>query len=151
MVISIKKLLYLFLPLISGSLIGLLISNFMNYSGLTKPPLSPPGIVFPIAWTIIYILMGISYLLFKSNTFYTKEEDKIYYSQLIVNLSWSIFFFIFKWYFFSIIWTILLLILVIILIIKFYNKYKLSAYLNIPYLIWLIFAIYLTVGVYLLN
>lgn len=151
MVISIKKLLYLFLPLISGSLIGLLISNFMNYSGLTKPPLSPPGIVFPIAWTIIYILMGISYLLFKSNTFYTKEEDKIYYSQLIVNLSWSIFFFIFKWYFFSIIWTILLLTLVIILIIKFYNKYKLSAYLNIPYLIWLIFATYLTVGVYLLN
>lgn len=151
MVIHIKKLFYLSLPLISGSLIGLIISKSINYSMLIKPPLSPPSITFPIVWTIIYILMGISYLIFKNNTFYTKKEDTIYYLQLIVNLLWSIFFFIFKWYFFTIIWTILLLILVIYLIYLFYNKNKLSAYLNIPYLLWLIFATYLTIGIYILN
>lgn len=149
--ITIKKLFYLFFPLISGSLIGLIISKFINYSSLIKPPLSPPSITFPIVWTIIYILMGISYLIFKNNSFYTLKEDKIYYLQLFVNLLWSIFFFIFKWYFFTIIWTILLLILVIYLIYLFYNKNKLSAYLNIPYLIWLIFATYLTIGIYILN
>lgn len=149
--IHIKKLFYLFFPLISGSLIGIIISKFINYSVLIKPPLSPPSIIFPIIWTIIYILMGISYLIFKNNTFYTKKEDTIYYFQLIVNLLWSIFFFIFKWYFFSIIWTILLLILVIYLIYLFFKKTKLSAYLNIPYLLWLIFATYLTIGIYILN
>lgn len=149
--ITIKKLFYLFFPLISGSLIGLIISKFINYSSLIKPPLSPPSITFPIVWTIIYILMGISYLIFKNNSFYTLKEDKIYYLQLFVNLLWSIFFFIFKWYFFTIIWTILLLILVIYLIYLFYNENKLSAYLNIPYLIWLIFATYLTIGIYILN
>lgn len=149
--ITIKKLFYLFFPLISGSLIGLIISKFINYSSLIKPPLSPPSITFPIMWTIIYILMGISYSIFKNNNFYTLKEDKIYYLQLFVNLLWSIFFFIFKWYFFTIIWTILLLILVIYLIYLFYNKNKLSAYLNIPYLIWLIFATYLTIGIYILN
>lgn len=149
--ITIKKIFYLFFPLISGSLIGLIISKFINYSSLIKPPLSPPSITFPIMWTIIYILMGISYLIFKNNNFYTLKEDKIYYLQLFVNLLWSIFFFIFKWYFFTIIWTILLLILVIYLIYLFYNKNKLSAYLNIPYLLWLIFATYLTIGIYILN
>jgi len=150
-VIFIKKLFYLFLPIISGSIIGLIISNFIDYNTLIKPPFSPPGFIFPIAWSIIYILMGISYLIFKNNNFYTQKEDKIYYSQLFVNLLWSVFFFIFKWRLFTIFWTILLLILVIYLIILFFNKTKISAYLNITYLLWLLFATYLTIGVYILN
>lgn len=149
--IFIKKLFYLFLPIISGSIIGLIISNFIDYNTLIKPPFSPPGFIFPIAWSIIYILMGISYLIFKNNNFYTQKEDKIYYLQLFVNLLWSVFFFIFKWRLFTIFWTILLLILVIYLIILFFNKTKISAYLNIPYLLWLLFATYLTIGVYILN
>lgn len=149
--IFIKKLFYLFLPIISGTIIGLIISNFIDYNTLIKPPFSPPGFIFPIAWSIIYLLMGISYLIFKNNNFYTQKEDKIYYTQLIVNLLWSVFFFIFKWRLFTIFWTILLLILVIYLIILFYNKTKISTYLNIPYLLWLLFATYLTIGVYILN
>ena len=149
--IYIKKLFYLLLPIITGTIIGLIISSFIDYNSLVKPPLSPPGFIFPIVWSIIYILMGISYLIFKNNNFYTKKEDKVYYTQLIVNLLWSIFFFVFKWRLFTIFWTILLLILVIYMIYLFYNKTKISAYLNIPYLLWLIFATYLTIGVYILN
>jgi len=151
-VIIIKKLFYLFLPLLCGSLIGLIISNSIDYGIINKPLLSPPGFIFPIVWSVIYILMGISYLIFKND--YpndTQKESKIYYVQLIVNLLWSIFFFVFKWRFFTILWTILLLILVIYMIYLFFQKKKISAYLNIPYLIWLIFATYLTIGVYLLN
>lgn len=149
--IFIKKLFYLFFPLICGSLIGIFISNSIEYSELFKPPLSPPGFIFPIIWSILYILMGISYLILKNNNSETNKECFVYYLQLAINLLWSIFFFIFKWRLFTIFWTILLIILVIYMIILFYSKTKISAYLNIPYLLWLIFALYLTIGVYILN
>ena len=128
-----------------GGIIGLIINPFMNYQNLNKPPLSPPGIIFPIVWTILYIIMGYS--------FYKQDEQNktIYYTQLVVNGLWSIFFFVFKWYLFSFIWIILLIILVIIMIKEFYKLNKLSGLINIPYLIWLIFAAYLSFGVYLLN
>ena len=132
-------------PVIMGGIVGLIISPFMNYQKLNKPPLSPPSITFPIVWTILYIIMGYS--------FYKQfEQNKtIYYTQLIVNGLWSIFFFVFKWYLFSFIWIILLIILVIIMIKKFYDVNKLSGFINIPYLIWFLFASYLSFGVYLLN
>lgn len=128
-----------------GGIIGLIINPFMNYQDLNKPPLSPPGIIFPIVWTILYIIMGYS--------FYKQDEQNkaIYYTQLIVNGLWSIFFFVFKWYLFSFIWIILLIILVIIMIKEFYKLNKLSGLINIPYLIWLIFAAYLSFGIYILN
>lgn len=150
--IFIKKLFYLFLPIICGSIIGLLTSNSIDYGVLNQPPLSPPGYIFPIVWSILYLLMGISYYLFK-NKYYkdAKLESIVYYAQLAVNLLWSIFFFVLNWRLFSIGWTILLLLLVIYLIFLFYDKNKISAYLNIPYLLWLIFATYLTIGVYILN
>ena len=133
------------IPVIMGGIIGLIINPFMNYQDLNKPPLSPPGITFPIVWTILYIIMGYS--------FYKQDEQNkaIYYTQLVVNGLWSIFFFVFKWYSFSFIWIILLIILVIIMIKEFYKVNKLSGLINIPYLIWLIFAAYLSFGVYLLN
>ena len=133
------------IPVIMGGIIGLIISPFMNYQNLTKPPFSPSGIVFPIAWTILYIIMGYSFN--KQN----EQNKTIYYTQLIVNGLWSIIFFIFKWYLFSSIWIVLLIILVIIMIYKFYNENKLSGLINLPYLIWLLFALYLSIGVYLLN
>lgn len=133
------------IPVIMGGIIGLIISPFMNYQNLTKPPFSPPGIVFPIVWTILYIIMGYSFN--KQN----EQNKTIYYTQLIVNGLWSIIFFIFKWYLLSSIWIILLIILVIIMIYKFYNENKLSGLINLPYLIWLLFALYLSIGVYLLN
>ena len=141
-----KKLIKnILIPVIMGGIVGLIISPFMNYNNLNKPSLSPPGIVFPIVWTILYIIMGYSF--YKQN----EQNKHIYYTQLIVNLLWSIFFFVFKWYLFSSLWIVLLIILVIIMIKKFYEENKISGLLNIPYLIWLIFAAYLSFGVYFLN
>lgn len=147
----IKNLSYLFLPIILGSIIGFFTSSNINYLNLTKPPLAPPSILFPIVWTIIYLLMGISYFLFKRNTNNNEKESIVYYAQLFVNVLWSIIFFNLQWRFFAIIWIILLDILVIYMIVLFYNKYKLSAYLNLLYIIWILFATYLTIGIYILN
>ena len=123
----------------------------MNYGILNKPLLSPPGFIFPIVWSILYILMGVSYYLYRVNGYDNDKLKKVYYGQLIVNLLWSIIFFGLKWYFISILWTILLDVLVIYLIYLYFKEYKISGYLNIPYLIWILFATYLTIGVYILN
>lgn len=133
-----------------GTFVGLIISSYQDYAFLVKPLLSPPGYLFPIVWSILYLLLGISFFLYRKNNNNSKTI-KIYYLSLFVNLFWSIFFFVLKWYLFTIFWTILLLILVIYLLYLFYQEYKPALYLNIPYLIWLIFATYLTINIYILN
>lgn len=145
-----KKGFCLFLPVILGSLVGFIISGSIDYNELLKPPLSPPSWLFPVMWTIIYLLMGISYYIFK------KDDDsmlvsRIYYIQLIVNLLWSIIFFTLKLRLLAVLWIILLVGLVGMLIYLFWNRKRISAYLNIPYMIWILFATYLTIGIYLLN
>ncbi len=146
----VKKLFYIFFPLIMGTFVGLIISSYQDYAFLVKPLLSPPSYLFPIVWSILYLLLGISFFLYRKNNNNSKTI-KIYYLSLFVNLFWSIFFFVLKWYLFTIFWTILLLILVIYLLYLFYQEYKPALYLNIPYLIWLIFATYLTINIYILN
>lgn len=151
-----KKLLkygfYLFLPIILGSIVGLIINPFINYQSLIKPPLAPPKIIFPIAWSIIYLLLGISYYLLKVKVKYNLSfESRLYYLQLFINLLWSIIFFIFKWYFISVIWILILDTLVFTMIYLFYKKKKITASLNIFYALWLLYATYLTMGIYLLN
>ena len=133
------------IPVILGGIVALLISGFMDYNELNKPPLSPPGFIFGIVWTVLYILMGVSYGILASKDLVDKNINTIYYLQLFVNLLWPIAFFILKWRLFAFIWLLILIIL------DFYKKNKLSAYLQIPYLLWCIFAAYLNQGVYLLN
>ncbi len=139
------------ITVILGSIIGFIISGSIDYNLLEKPLFSPPSSLFPIVWTILYVLMGVSYGILKSNTLVDQEIDLIYYSQLVVNLLWPILFFVLEWRLFAFLWIILLIVLVINMIIKFYNKNELAGLLQIPYLIWLIFAAYLNLGVYLLN
>lgn len=139
------------IPIIIGGIVGLLISNSIDYESLIQPPLAPPSIAFPIVWTILYILMGISYGILESNSLVDSNINSIYYLQLFVNALWSIFFFVFKWRLFSFIWIILLAILVIIMIIRFYAKNKVAGLLQIPYLLWILFASYLNLSIYLLN
>ena len=146
----VKNIFYLVFPLLLSLFVNLLLPPY-DYKILVKPPFSPPGIVFPIIWTILYILMGISFFLYKKNCFDEKIVDIIYYLQLLVNVTWTIIFFVLKLRFFSIIWTLLLVILVYTLISLYFQKYKLSGLLQIPYLIWCVFATYLTIGIYLLN
>ena len=139
------------IPVIIGGIVGLIISKFIDYNLLQKPPLAPPAILFPIIWTILYILMGISYGRLKSKELIDEEINRIYYIQLALNVLWPIFFFVFKWRLFSFVWIILLTIAVLLMVIKFYKKDKLAGLLQIPYLLWSIFAIYLNLGVYILN
>lgn len=142
---------YLFFPLIIGGMVGFFISGSIQYDSLIKPPLAPPAKLFPIAWSIIYLLMGISYFLLMRKKDYIPLEKMIYYLQLFVNAMWSIIFFLWKWRAFSILWILLLDFLVIKMVMLFYNSKKISAYLNIPYLIWIVFATYLTIGITILN
>ena len=139
------------IPIIVGGAVGLIISKFIDYNSLNKPPLSPPSILFPIMWSILYVLMGISYGILDSNSLVDSSINFIYYVQLFVNALWSIFFFVFKWRFFSFLWILLLLALVVIMIVRFYRKNKVAGLLQIPYFIWVLFASYLNLGVYLLN
>lgn len=146
-----KKLFYLFLPIILGSLVGVVISSYIDYNILIKPVGSPPSWLFPVMWSIIYLLMGLSYYIFKINNSYFGYVDYVYYIQLFINLMWSIIFFVFKWRFLAIIWIILLVFMVGMLIYLFYKEKKISAYLNILYFLWILYASYLTIGIYLLN
>ena len=141
-----KKFLSLFLPLILGIVVGLII-NTDNYSYFDKPPLSPPAITFPIVWTILYILMGISYTLSNKN----ENISKVYYLQLIFNYLWTFIFFTLDLKFLAIIWLIILIVLVFKMYKLFKEDNKISAYLQIPYIIWLFIALYLNIGVYVLN
>lgn len=145
-----KNLFYLFLPIVIGSMVGLIIKNFINYQEIVKPPLAPPKILFPIAWTIIYLLMGLAYMLLHQEKI-PKIAKVLYYSQLFVNALWSIIFFIFHNYFLSFIWILLLDYLVFMMIYQFYKIKKGAAYLNILYVGWIIFATYLTGAIWLLN
>ena len=143
-----KLFIAILIPVVIGGIVGFIINPYIDYNSLVKPPLSPPSIVFPIVWTILYVLMGISYYLLKNPS---KKEKIIYFIQLGVNALWSVFFFIGKFYLFSFIWIVLLDVLVIFMIGIFYHNNKASAYLQIPYLIWILFATYLNLGIYILN
>ena len=147
----IKRIVYSLLPIVGGTLVGLIISGYMNYGDMVKPPLSPPSYIFPIVWTILYILMGISYFIATKDKENDKELNQIYILQLLVNFFWPIIFFVLKMYFTAFFWIILLLILVIIMIKELLKINKISGYLQIPYLMWLLFATYLNIGIFLLN
>ena len=147
-----RNIFYLFLPLVLGGIVGLIISKSIDYNSLIQPPLAPPSLAFPIAWTIIYLLMGLSYFLFQKNVDSNKVIISIiYYLQLFVNLMWPIIFFLFKWRLFSILWIILLIFFVSLLIYLMFKEYPVSSYLLIPYLLWTLFATYLNIGIYILN
>ena len=126
-------------------------SGYMDYNDLIKPVLSPSGIVFPIAWTIIYLLIGISYTLLKEKGEEPKETKQLYYIQLIFNYLWTFIFFVFKLRLLSVLWIIILDILVIVMTYQFYKQNKLSGLLLIPYVLWLLFATYLNISIYFLN
>ena len=138
-------------PVIVGGIVGFIISGSIDYNSLFKPPFAPPSYLFPIVWTILYILMGISYGILKQYNLTNENTDAIYYSQLFVNALWPIFFFTLKWRLFAFLWIVLLDILVFYMIKIFSKQNKLAGKLQIPYLVWTIFATYLNLAVYILN
>ena len=136
-----------------GALSGILTQNSVEvYGQLNLPPLSPPSWVFPVVWTILFVLMGISaYIVYMSKSPYTKGALAVYFLQLAVNFIWPFIFFSAQAYLFALIWLIFLWLLVIFMIKLFYEISPLAAKLQIPYLIWLTFAAYLNLMVVILN
>ena len=142
-------------PLFVGLTAGLLSGGGMEvFAQLDKPPLSPPGWLFPVVWTILYILMGIaSWLVLTSEA---KREDIvealiIYGASLVVNFIWPLLFFRLNWYLFAFAWLILLWVLILKTIRLFAPISKEVALLMVPYLVWVTFAGYLNLGIAVLN
>lgn len=148
-----RLLLCLAIPLGVGALAGILTKDsMMQFSLLNQPPLSPPGWLFPVVWTVLYLLMGYaSYLISRSDSTQKRPALILYAIQLIVNFFWSIFFFNFGWYLFSFLWLLLLWVLILLTIRAFWRISPTAAILLIPYLLWVTFAGYLNLAIYLLN
>lgn len=136
-----------------GGLSGFLVRNdFASYQDLNKPAFSPPGWVFPLVWTILYILMGISaYIISQTRNSMREPALFLYVVQLIVNFLWSPLFFGAGWYLFAFFWLLFLIYLVAAMVYDFYKIQPFAAYLQIPYLLWLVFAAYLNLGIWMLN
>ena len=142
------------IPLAVGGLSALLTRNGMeSYGMITKPALSPPAWLFPIVWSVLFILMGIGSALVYENGAGDERESalKVYFFQLAINFFWSIIFFNMRAYLFAFIWLLLLWVFIILMIIKFYRVNKAAALMQLPYLLWVTFAGYLTLSVWLLN
>lgn len=143
------------IPLLAGSVAGLLSGGGIAVSEtLIQPPLSPPGWLFPVAWTLWYVLMGIaSYLILTSGADDSAVAAalSLYGYQLAANFLWPVFFFDFGWYFFSFLWLVLLWVLIALTIRSFYPISKTAARLMVPYFLWVTFAGYLNFGIWWLN
>lgn len=156
MKVNIKKLVIsIAIPLAVGGVAALFTrDSMMQFAAVVKPPLSPPAWLFPLVWTILYTLMGISsYLIAESGA---GEEEiaqarAIYYFQLALNFLWPLLFFGLNWYFLAFLELIALWIAVFLMIKKFGEISPTAAYINVPYIIWLTFAAYLNFGVWWLN
>ena len=139
----------------AGALSGLLSRSGMERYAqmIEKPPLSPPGWVFGVVWPILYALMGIG----AARIYLSPEREprhrglNLWVAQLIVNFFWSPIFFNTGAYGFALLWLLLLWVLVLSMILSFRKTEELSAWLQIPYLLWLTFAAYLNWGVWQLN
>ena len=150
-----RLILCLAIPLVVGGAAGLLTMNSMEtFAALNQPPLSPPGWLFPVVWTVLYILMGIaSYLVSVADAPQEEKQRALwtYGIQLAFNFLWPIIFFNLKWYLFAFVWLVMLWILVLITALQFGRIRKVAGNLMIPYLLWVTFAGYLNLGIYLLN
>lgn len=143
------------IPLLVGFASGILTRSGVESFSETavKPAFMPPDWLFPVAWTILYILMGISAYIVQSqgNASETRVARVLYLVQLFFNFCWSFIFFNFQAYLFAFIWIIILWLLIIATTIEFSKTSKLAAYLMIPYILWVTFAAVLNFSIYLLN
>ena len=139
----------------TGALSGWLSRDSTEIYNLTvqKPPLSPPEWLFPVVWGLLYALMGIGAGLV-ANSQPTRERSRglnLMVAQLIVNFFWPLLFFNLQAFGFSLLWLLALWTLVLLMILQFRKTVPLAAWLQIPYLLWLTFAVYLNAGVWILN
>ena len=144
------------IPLAVGGLSALITMGSMDvYATLQSPPLAPPSFLFPIVWTLLYFLMGVSAFLIKHSKNGTEEKKNsalfTYGVSLFFNFFWSIIFFRLRWFLFAFIWLLVLWFLILKTILDYVRIRPWAAYLQIPYLLWVTFAGYLNLGFWFLN
>ncbi len=143
------------IPVAVGLLSAFLTKDNINiYQTIVNPPFVPPAILFPIVWTVLYILMGISSVLVYSADADEQEKRQallLYGLQLAVNFLWSLVFFNNHLFLLSFVLLVLMWLLIIAMIVRFWKINKVAALLQIPYLLWVTFAGYLNLAIYLLN
>ena len=142
------------LALLVGGLSSVITQGQMEaFSALRQPPLSPPGWVFPVAWTILYLLMGVGMAIVwrKSDGERRRRAVTLWGVQLAANFLWPLLFFLWQLRLLSLVWLVVLLILVANMTSEFEKTSVPAARLQIPYLLWLLFAAYLNLGVWILN
>ena len=144
------------IPILVGTLAAYLTRENMDvYEVIVRPPLSPPALLFPIVWTVLYVLMGVS----SARVFLKKDIDKnaassglrAYFSSLVLNFGWSIIFFNIGAFFIAFLWLISMLYFIIKTVFCYGKIDKISAYLQVPYILWVTFAGYLNFAIFLLN
>ena len=146
----------IFIPLLVGLLSSLITMGNMDiYPTLKAPPLAPPAWLFPIVWTVLYILMGVSCAMVLTNrhrdTVAAEKGIKLYAISLVLNFTWSIIFFNKGAYLLALVWLLLLLYTVVRTVICYRHVSLVAALLQIPYILWLAFAAYLNGGIWLMN
>lgn len=147
------------LPLIVGGISALLTGNAMDsYQVMIQPPLAPPAWLFPIAWTILYILMGVgSYFLLLAPADTTEKKRAkciamiVYFIQLCFNFVWSLIFFNAAQYTLAFVWLMILWVMIIVMIWKTSKVCWKSTLMFLPYLLWCTFAAYLNLMIAILN
>lgn len=149
-----KKITRLFLPLILCIFFGTMFYMTSSNEGKTYPSvfLSPPRIIFPFVWTLIYVLIGISIYIFDKKSLSLEENDQgiiLYYFDLFFNAIWPLLFFKLKLRIFASFWLALLIVIVFIRFFIMYKKNKLASYFLLPYLVWLSYALYLNIAILL--
>lgn len=152
--IKLKKLLLYLGATFAFGLVGALLGGGTGqiYTTINKPPLSPPDIVFPIVWSVLYLFMGLAaYFLSNERNADISDLLKLYWIQLVLNALWPLVFWRLDFYVLAAVIIVAILTLVIIITVKALKINKLSAYLLIPYIVWLMFALYLNIGIAVLN
>lgn len=141
------------IPLAVGALSAFLTKDSMDiYGRINTPPLAPPSWVFPVVWTVLFILMGVSSaIIYLSDSKIKYDALKIYAVSLALNFCWSLIFFNLGAYLFAFVWLVILWVFILLTILEYAKINKTAAYLQIPYLLWVTFAGYLTFAIYLLN
>lgn len=143
------------IPLAVGGLSALLtMDNMIMFDAVKKPPLSPPKWLFPAAWTVLYVFMGIaSYLVYTADAPSAKKRGSliVYAVSLVFNFLWSIIFFNLDDYLLAFVWLCALWLLIVIVTAQFFGIRKTAGWLMLPYILWVSFAGYLNYGIYMLN
>ena len=147
------ELAFILLTLAVGGLSALFVSRGMPpYEAAAKPPLTPPSLAFPIVWSLLYLLMGYGAArVWLSGRPGRTAAITAFGVQLALNFFWSLWFFGLQWRLFAFVWLLLLIAAILWMIRAFAPLDRTAARLQIPYLLWVCFAAYLNLGVWLLN